>query len=303
MGLAVTLIVALTVGAASVPMSARAQERAPRPAYDELFEFGPLGSVRNLRASGMPVIPIFDGWIDNGDGSADLCFGYKSLNLEEQREIPHGSGNFIEPARYDGAQPTFFLEVPPGWMRHYCVFTVRVPIGADPVEWTLEHEGYEYTTPGHTGSLSYLLDNTWHPTDRGPDGEGGKMAPVVELIEPAGSKHVGRAGGGASAVAEARVGTPLTLTVAVTQPEIAEYQGQPKPFNVYWYKYQGPAAEVRFSQPRTRLEGGDAIETKLASTSATFTAPGKYVLLVQALQSSFESQCCWTNGYVEVTVR
>ena len=154
------------------PTSVRAQETAPSfPRYDPLFEFGPLGSVRNMRPSGMPVIPIFGGWIDNEDGTGDLCFGYKSLNLEERREIPFGPDNFIEPARFDGVQPTFFLEVPPGgWHRHYCVFTVRVLQGSEPVYWTLKHNGYEYKTPGHTGSINYLMDNTWYPADRGADG-------------------------------------------------------------------------------------------------------------------------------------
>jgi hypothetical protein len=293
----------LSAGLPVNPAPALGQEQAPRPEFDELFEFGQLGSIRNLRPSGMPVIPAFDGWIDNGDGSADLCFGYKSLNLEERRDIPLGPDNFIEPAQFDGGQPTFFLEVPPGWMRHYCVFNVRVPIGSEPVTWTLRHNGYEYTTPGHTGSPSYLLDNTWHPTPRGPDADGGKMAPLVEFIAPEGSRHIGRAGGGARAEASARVGAPLTLTVAVTQPDIPEYEGDPKPFNVYWYKYRGPPGEVQFSQSRMRLQGGEVVETKLATTMATFSAAGSYVLLVQVLQGSFESQCCWTNGYVEVTVR
>ena len=39
--------------------------------------------VRNLRPSGRPVIPIFDGWHPNPDGSHGLCFGYFNLNLEQ----------------------------------------------------------------------------------------------------------------------------------------------------------------------------------------------------------------------------
>jgi hypothetical protein len=285
------------------PISLRAQEPAQGPKADPLFEWGALGSSRNLRPSGMPVIPIFDGWINNGDGTADLCFGYKSLNLEERRDIPLGADNFIEPARYDGVQPTFFLEVPPGWMRQYCVFNVRVPMGSEPVYWTLKHNGFEYKTPGHTGSINYILDNEWHSSDRGTDGEGGKMAPLLEFLEPSGTSHIGRAGAGArSDRVTARVGAPVTLSVAVTQPEIEEYTGHPKTFNVYWAKYQGPAGAVTFAEERIRLQGGDAVERKVATTSATFHAPGHYILIVQVLQSTFESQCCWTNGYVEVTV-
>lgn len=300
----VLILAALLIAAPWSPRAVRAQESSPSSfGADPAFEFGPLMSMRNLRPSGMPVIPIFDGWIDNGDSTADLCFGYISLNLEERREIPHGPDNFIEPARFDGLQPTLFLEVPPGWHRHYCVFSVNVPQGSEPVVWTLRHNDRDYTTPGHTGSINYKLDNTWYPADRGTGGEGGSIAPLVEFRDPEGSEHVGRAGAGARAgPVTARVGTPLTLTIAVTQPYIEEYEGDPKPFNVYWYKYQGPPGEVTFSEHTTRLEGGSTVETKLATTTATFPGPGDYVLLVQALNSTFSSQCCWTNGYVEVTV-
>ena len=78
--------------------------------------------------------------------------------------------------------------------------------------------------------------------------------------------------------------------------------GEPKAFIVYWYRYQGPPGEMIFSESTIRLEGGDTIERKLATTTATFPAPGEYVLLVQVLNSSFPSQCCRTNGYVQVTV-
>ena len=301
---AVVILAALLIARPVVtPSPAQGQEAVAPFAFDPAFEFGPLMSMRNLRPSEMPVIPIFGGWIDNGNGTADLCFGYKSLNLEERRDVAHGPDNFIEPARFDGVQPTFFLEVPPGWHRHYCVFALNVPMGSDPVVWTLKHNGFEYATPGHTGSINYKLDNTWYPADRGTGGEGGSIAPLVELVDPAGSEHVGRAGSGARAgPVTARVGTPLTLSIAVTQPHIEEYMGEPKTFNVYWYKYQGPPGEVVFSESTIRLDGGDAVERKLATTTATFPAPGEYVLLVQALNSTFPSQCCWTNGYVQVTV-
>ncbi|MDE0083604.1 MAG: hypothetical protein OXT72_13250 [Gammaproteobacteria bacterium] len=79
------------------------------------------------------MIPIFGRWMDNGHGTADLCFGYKSLNLEERRDVAHGPDNVIKPARFGGVQPTFFLEVPPGWHRHYRVFAVDVPLDSESV--------------------------------------------------------------------------------------------------------------------------------------------------------------------------
>jgi hypothetical protein len=43
------------------------------------------------------------------------------------------------------------------------------------------------------------------------------------------------------------------------------------------------------------------------STSATFTAPGDYVVRLrvdnfEAPDSQFDNQCCWSNAFVPVTV-
>ena len=38
--------------------------------------------------SGEPVIPVFEGWIPNRDGTITLSFGYFNLNTEEVLHIP-----------------------------------------------------------------------------------------------------------------------------------------------------------------------------------------------------------------------
>jgi hypothetical protein len=44
-----------------------------------------------------------------------------------------------------------------------------------------------------------------------------------------------------------------------------------------------------------------------ASTTAKFSAPGDYIVRVQANDSSGDGgggfQCCWTNAHVKVTVK
>ena len=52
--------------------------------------------------------------------------------------------------------------------------------------------------------------------------------------------------------------------------------------------------------PIEKLEG-------MAATSVTFAQPGEYVLRVKAdnfgrVGTSPGNQCCWTNGYMKVTV-
>ena len=97
---------------------------------------------QTLRARGQGIVPIFDGWYRNEDGSFDICFGYYSLNTEEAVDIPIGPANAVEPAEFDGGQPTRFDPVPETpYRRHYCVFTVTVPRGfgrRQQVVWTIE---------------------------------------------------------------------------------------------------------------------------------------------------------------------
>ena len=55
---------------------------------------------------------------------------------------------------------------------------------------------------------------------------------------------------------------------------------------------------MTFSENEFRVGPGEG----LAETPAMFQQPGDYVLIVQVLGGAFANQCCWTNGYVEVTV-
>ena len=96
---------------------------------------GSLGDPLNeyaLRAHGQNVIPVYDGWFANADGTHTFCFSYFNLNTQEAIDVPLGPANHIEPAELDGGQPTHFDPVPAPKLtspyRHYwCVFTVTVP--------------------------------------------------------------------------------------------------------------------------------------------------------------------------------
>ena len=255
-------------------------------------------SVINLRDYGQPVIPIFDGWWQNPDGMYTLCFSYFSMNLEEVVDIPLGQDNFIEPSRFDGSQPTHFRHVPTGeakYRRQWCTFTVDVPedFGSQDVIWTLRNRGQTFTVPGHVASPHYILDE--------PDsGARGTVAPVMQLVQPASPEGRGRRqsidAGPLSASATARVGSPLVLTVAVSTPDGAS---PPDRWWVGWSKHQGPPGSVRFDNQDAFVSDGGRV-----TTTATFVEPGSYVLRVAAIIShtSFEFHCCWTNGYVRVTV-
>ncbi len=46
-----------------------------------------------LPQDGLRVVPFFDGWYENPDGTITLSFGYSNLNRQEVVEIPLGPDN------------------------------------------------------------------------------------------------------------------------------------------------------------------------------------------------------------------
>ncbi len=60
---------------------------------------------------------------------------------------------------------------------------------------------------------------------------------------------------------------------------------------------------MTFSEPTAQVDNAGGT----ATTIATFSEPGEYVVRVRANDASGVSgaghaQCCWTNGFVKVTV-
>jgi len=284
---------------------ARPPAAAQQPSADG-FDWMP----ESFGPSGQPVVPIFEGWYQNPDGTYELCFGYWSGNTQETAIIPRGQDNVIEPRQYDGPQTTAFRPRPnTGWRRYYCSFTVQVPenFGQGNVSWTIRRGGQTYTASGHISVSSYILDEPiaaarassipeHHEWDT-MEGYGtwqGAVAPRMEFVQPSGPSGVGRNGITAGPI-RTRVGQPLTLQVRVGAPD-----GRETHWWVSWSEHQAPAP-VTIGQ---REMEADPTTDYLATTTATFTEPGEYVILVQSVESiqSFERFCCWTNGYVNITV-
>ena len=202
-------------------------------------------------------------------------------------------------------------------VREYCVFAVNVPgdIGSERVWWNLRIDGHPYRVPGHITARPWRVDNLVNSVGTAlMDFEdnaaisGVYTAPVVRFIEPPGSEGRGKGGVMAGPLA-ARVGTPLPLTISVTHPDEQtasvedlnpDEEGILAEQSMKWSKFAGPVGATSFSPQRSEFEvGRDPAEQ---TTVVTFSQPGDYVLLVQVLNGSFSSQCCWTNAYVEVTV-
>ena len=270
----------------------------------------------NLRPSGQPVIPIFDGWYPKPDGSIDLCFGYFSLNTEQVVDIPLGPNNFIEPKQFQGDQPTHFLPVPgpPNlYRRFFCTMAVNLPKGTPKttkVVWTLVQKGKPFTVPGHSGSVNYQIQEL-----SAEDGARSSKAPVIKYL-PNGPEGRGRSG--VRTTMTAKVGQALELPLSVTGPpagpqgaDVDSGDEEERPYIkdgkrriwwVKWAKQQGPGT-VTFTPSEVDIWEGE----KSATANATFSVPGEYVLRVQAIDNpsenaSYQFHCCWTNGFVKVTV-
>jgi hypothetical protein len=100
------------------------------------------------------------------------------------------------------------------------------------------------------------------------------------------------------------VSQPLALTLWATDDGVVDPDRKPGdvPVTISWSKFRGPGA-VTFSDPKPKVDKADG----RASSTATFSAPGEYILRAQANDVSGEGgsgfQCCWTNAHVKVLVK
>ena len=231
------------------------------------------------------------------DGSYALSFGYFNVNTEELLEIPQGPDNFIEPAIYDGVQPTHFLPVPEGDRRHWGVFTVKVPsdFGDGDVVWSLRHDGRTYSVPGRIRSTQYQINGWVFP--------GRESSSPVLRLERDGPAGQGPAGVTAAGPANVMAGEPVRLIGWTHRDGV--FPGDERPIRIKWFKHRGPG-QIAFDELGSEVshEAWSAEGGAVVTTVATFSEPGSYVVRVLAYNRvpEFEFQCCWTNGYLHVEV-
>src|SRR4030095_11805868 len=95
--------------------------------------------LSNIRFnSGQSVVPYFEGWIRNPDGTFDLVFGYFNRNWQQELAIPAGPDNTVELGGPDAGQPTYFLP-----RRQRFAYRVRVPkdFGKKELVWSITANG------------------------------------------------------------------------------------------------------------------------------------------------------------------
>jgi hypothetical protein len=245
--------------------------------------------------SGQSVTGAFEGWFKDADGSIRLLVGYFNRNLKEELDIPVGPDNRIEPGGPDQGQPTHFLP-----RRQWGVFTITVPkdFGTKKLTWTL-------TAHRQTTVIPLSLDPLW------------EVSPFYEVGMGNTPPSIGFEQGGPSVQGPHPITTsltatlpnPLTLTVWVSD-DAKTFPGAKPPrlpvVTVSWGKYRGPGA-VTFSKTQVEKIAGKAPFNGKATTTATFSEPGDYILRAVANDWSGDGgrgfQCCWTNAMVKVSVK
>ena len=150
---------------------------------------------------GQSVIPSYEGWHPNPDGTIDLWFGYLNLNWQEEVDIPVGADNFIggvPGVGPDVGQPTHFLPRTNHWQ-----FAVRVPkdFGTKELIWTLTSHGRTQRTYA-TLKPGYIHDDMGMQREFYGTPPPGNKPPVV-VLEGARERRV-------------KVGVPLLLAAVAT---------------------------------------------------------------------------------------
>jgi hypothetical protein len=239
-----------------------------------------LVTVRH--ATGQGVSPVYEGFDLNADGSYNMWFGYMNRNYEEAVDLSVGPNNAFEPGG-DRGQPTHFVP-----RRHKDVFRVVVPkdFGNQTLVWKLNAHG-------QTQQVVATLKPVWQ-IDRQRTTRGGNSENISSNLPPVVSVEA----------SNTTLASPAstTLMLSATDDGLPKRRGEPVGMTVMWAKYRGPG-DVHFSSPSAKLESGKA------STSASFSEPGEYILQAVVDDGSGESagnfgyHCCWTNAQVKITVK
>ena len=161
--------------------------------------------MRRSYDSGQEVVPAYEGWEQNPDGSFNLVFGTLNRNWEEELHIPIGPDNRIEPGGPDHGQPTWFLP-----RRNRFLFRIRVPadFGDQELVWTLTSPNGETKRAYGTLLPDYYMDNNVRMANNGA----GVSGELFKNVGPTLDVH-------GESTRKAKVGQPINLTAVAHDPD------------------------------------------------------------------------------------
>jgi hypothetical protein len=238
----------------------------------------PTANPQTQFSSGQDVVPSFEGWLRNADGTFTFVFGYFNRNWKEELALPAGPDNKLEPGPADRGQPTYFLPRRQPW-----VFRVTVPKdwGQQELVWSITAHGRTEKAYAQLLPEEEMLERLIMTHGNLSPGEDDPNKPPSIAIAP---------------ISSADLGSPLTLTAMVTDdglpkprppraprpgtiPQAQTNNAEERPkagLTVRWSQYRGPAKVTFDSAGPIPVSDGRAI------TAARFTAPGTYVLRATA---------------------
>jgi hypothetical protein len=234
--------------------------------------------------SGQDVVPVYEGWLRNPDGTFTMVFGYFNRNYREELVIPPGPENHLDPGPADQGQPTFFAPRRQRW-----IFRVNVPADWGPKElvWTLTAHGRTEKAYGQLLREQEIIERLIMSRGNLSPGLDDPNKPPSITIEPPGDALVSR---------------PLALTALVTddglptppvpkaRPEVEPGKAQTNNsvvrrygLSVTWLQYRGPAKVTFDYDDRIAVKDGKAV------TMARFAQPGTYQLQAAASDGSLST--------------
>jgi hypothetical protein len=241
--------------------------------------------------AGQAVVPYFEGWIKNPDGTFDMVFGYFNRNYQQEFAIPVGPENKVEPMNADAGQPTYFLPRRQRW-----AYRVKVPanFGKQSLIWTITSNGRTEHAYGELIAAQEINERVVMTNGNFDPGVDDPNKPPVFTV---------------ASTLSAKVGAPLTLTVAASDDGLPKPRQAPAPkpvetktggspfavaqvnssapqrprgLSVSWMQYRGPAKVVFEPATAIPIPGGQGE----ATTIARFTQPGTYKLVASATDSA-----------------
>jgi hypothetical protein len=244
--------------------------------------------------SGQNVVPYFEGWIRNPDGTFDLVFGYFNRNWKEELTIHAGPDNKVDPNGPEAGQPTYFLPRRQRW-----IYRLRVPadFGNKEVTWTITAHGRSEVAYGNLQAAQEINERVVSSNGNLDPGDGDPNEPP--------SIAIGRN-------LTATTTTPLRLSATVRddglpKPRAPQTPKQaannpfgaqvdrpaaaPRGLSLNWVQYAGPAKAV-FEQTGIPVVNG------LAATVVRFPIAGVYKLRAIANDGALS-----TTADVVVTVK
>jgi hypothetical protein len=242
-------------------------------------------------SSGQNVVPYFEGWIRNADGTFDLVFGYFNRNWQEELAIPAGPENLVEPGAPDRGQPTYFLPRRQGW-----VFRIRVPrdFGKQVVTWTVTAHGRTEKAYGELLPVEEITERIVMTRGNLNPGEDDPNKPPAVAVAP---------------LTPVSLNTPVTLTATVSDDGLPKPRpaapvrtppsgdataiqaqanssapARPRGLTLTWMLLRGPAKVTFTPSGPTPVADGKAVVT------ARFAERGTYVLRATASDGALSTK-------------